>query len=159
MVTPVKETSLTRPTIEKPTWSDVSGDASSAQNPDEELVLSLMHDLSVKDASGLAEYFTDDAMYQNMPLPPAHGRAEVQGLLAMLLSVLSIDHIETLHIASRDGLVHTERIDRLTALPTGKTMDLPVAGVLRVRDGKISEWRDYFDLRQFEEAVEFSLRQ
>jgi limonene-1,2-epoxide hydrolase len=37
-----------------------------------------------------------------------------------------------------------ERTDRF--LLKGEWVDLPVAGVFEVRDGRITLWRDYFDL-------------
>ena len=54
--------------------------------------------------------------------------------------------IETLHLAVRDNLVLTERVDTFTV---GQVVaSLPVMGIFEIRDGKISAWRDYFDLAQ-----------
>ena len=121
-------------------------------------MLEFMEALSSNDPDRLIGYFADDTMYQNMPLPPAYGRDEVHATLTGLFQVMRIEKIDTFYVASRDGVVFTERVDLLTAIPTGKTFELPVNGILHIRDGKIIGWRDYFDLRSFEEAVEFSLR-
>jgi len=43
-------------------------------------------------------------------------------------------------------VVLTERIDTFTM--GEKQAALPVMGTFEVRDGKISAWRDYFDLAQ-----------
>jgi len=43
--------------------------------------------------------------------------------------------------------VMTERVD-VFKLP-GKSFELQVMGTFEVRDGKISAWRDYFDMNQF----------
>jgi len=142
--------------IVQPGWAPPG--TATATSPAEQVVLDLMTALSERDAQGLASFFTDDATYQNMPLPAAEGLDAVVATLELLLSVMVIEDVATFHIASRGDLVFTERIDRLTATPTGKTFDLPVTGVCRVRDGRIAEWRDYFDLRDFEEATDFSLR-
>ena len=40
-----------------------------------------------------------------------------------------------------------ERIDTLVIGDV--TTKLPVAGIFKVHDGKITEWRDYFDMGQF----------
>jgi limonene-1,2-epoxide hydrolase len=40
-----------------------------------------------------------------------------------------------------------ERTDRVGK--DGKWMDLPVAGVFEVHDGRITLWRDYFDMNTF----------
>ncbi len=44
--------------------------------------------------------------------------------------------------------VMNERVDRFW-LPGGKKIELRVAGVFEVRDGKASLWRDYFDVADF----------
>ena len=41
----------------------------------------------------------------------------------------------------------TERVDVFTL--AGKSFELPVMGTFEISDGKISAWRDYFDLNQF----------
>jgi len=41
----------------------------------------------------------------------------------------------------------TERVD-VFKLP-GKSFELPVMGTFEVNGGKISAWRDYFDMGQF----------
>jgi limonene-1,2-epoxide hydrolase len=51
---------------------------------------------------------------------------------------------EMLHVAVRDNVVLTERIDTFT-IGEAK-VPLPVMGTFEVRDGKISAWRDYFDM-------------
>ena len=49
-------------------------------------------------------------------------------------------------------MVLTERIDRFTI--NGKQIALPVMGTFEIdAQGKISAWRDYFDLAQFTEQM------
>ena len=48
------------------------------------------------------------------------------------------------NIAARDGVVLTERVDILSG--PALYLDIWVCGTLEVRDGKITLWRDYFDL-------------
>ncbi len=54
---------------------------------------------------------------------------------------------ELLNIASQGNVVFTERVDRTKT--TRGDVDLPCAGVFEMEDGKIKEWRDYFDLATF----------
>ncbi|MGK2237502.1 MAG: limonene-1,2-epoxide hydrolase [Rhodococcus sp. (in: high G+C Gram-positive bacteria)] len=144
--------------IEQPRWAAKDGAAGIASTPDEKIVLEFIDALTSNDAAKLIEYFADDTMYQNMPLPPAYGREAVEQTLAGLFTVMSIDAVETFHIGSSNGLVYTERVDVLRALPTGKSYNLPILGVFELSEGKITAWRDYFDLREFEEAVDLPLR-
>jgi Limonene-1,2-epoxide hydrolase catalytic domain len=43
-----------------------------------------------------------------------------------------------------DGAVLTERLDKFSL--GGKKIELPVAGVYELSEGKISSWRDYFEM-------------
>jgi limonene-1,2-epoxide hydrolase len=68
--------------------------------------------------------------------------AFVDGFFAMCESMV----IDTLHLAVRDDVVLTERVDTFTI--GQKVASLPVMGAFQIRDGKISAWRDYFDMAQ-----------
>ncbi len=53
-----------------------------------------------------------------------------------------------LSIAENGNKVLTERIDKFD-MPGGKRVELPVMGTFVITGGKISLWRDYFDLASF----------
>ena len=97
-----------------------------------------------RDYDTAVSYLTDDIEYQNMPLPPVNGKDAVRGTLDMLLA--NADGSEwVVHREVENGnVVMNERTDRFNI--GGKWMELPVAGVFELRDGKIFLWRDYFDL-------------
>ena len=88
-------------------------------------------------------YFTDDALYHNMPLEPVTGKDGIREILNMFLYSEQLE-AELLDLATRENVVFTERLDRMTI--AGKRVVLPCAGVMEIRDGKIAAWRDYFDL-------------
>jgi limonene-1,2-epoxide hydrolase len=86
----------------------------------------------------------EDVVYQNMMLPPIHGREAVRETLEMLLG-LCADSEWLVHRELTDGtVVMNERTDRFHL--HGEWCDLPVMGVFELRDGLIAAWRDYFDL-------------
>ena len=87
---------------------------------------------------------TDDVEYQNMPLPPVHGAAAVKETLEMLLASAESSEWVVHREAASGNLVMNERTDRF--LVNGNWLELPVAGVFELRDGRIALWRDYFDL-------------
>ncbi len=87
---------------------------------------------------------TDDVEYQNMPLPPVHGAAAVKETLEMLLASAESSEWVVHREAASGDLVLNERTDRF--LVNGNWLELPVAGVFELRDGRIALWRDYFDL-------------
>jgi limonene-1,2-epoxide hydrolase len=91
----------------------------------------------------LLEYFTEDAVYHNMPMEPVTGTNGIREVLSLFVPAEDLE-AEILLLATRGNLVFTERVDRMTI--GGKRVVLPCAGVFEIRDGKIAAWRDYFDL-------------
>jgi limonene-1,2-epoxide hydrolase len=102
------------------------------------------------DAQALRPYFTDDVVYHNVPMDPAVGIEAAIAFIEMFFGMCQAMTIETLHLAVRGDVVLTERIDTFTV--GDKTAPLPVMGTFEIRDGKISAWRDYFDMAQITAA-------
>jgi limonene-1,2-epoxide hydrolase len=98
---------------------------------------------SERDIEKLLAYFADDAVYHNMPLAPVVGKDGIREVLGLFVPPAEAIDFEMLHTAARGNVVFTERVDRFTM--GGKQVDLPVAGVFELRDGRIAAWRDYFD--------------
>ena len=99
------------------------------------------------DADTIVGYFTDDAVYHNIPVDPVTGRDAIKATIAMFST--GVDRIEfrVRHIAAAGNVVMTERVD-VFFMPN-KTIELPVMGTFEVAGDKISAWRDYFDLNQY----------
>ena len=102
-------------------------------------------------AAELAAFFTEDAVYHNIPLEPVTGKENIAQTITSVLrpGPLGIESIDfrVINIAASGPVVLTERVD-VFKLP-GKSVELPVMGTFEVSGGKISAWRDYFDLNQF----------
>ncbi len=109
-----------------------------------ETVNAFMKAAADRDYEAAADLLTDDIEYQNMPLPPVHGKDAVKQTLDMLLANAAGSEWVVHREIGSDNLVMNERTDRF--LINDKWMELPVAGVFELRDGKIALWRDYFDL-------------
>ena len=99
----------------------------------------------------LAAFFTDDAVYHNIPMAPVTGREAIANNIATFIrpGAPGIESIQfrVVNIAANGAVVMTERVDVFKL--SKKSFELPVMGTFEVRDGKISAWRDYFDLNQF----------
>ena len=93
------------------------------------------------------DYFTDDAVYHNIPVAPVTGKDAIKATFAMFTTGVERIEFRVLHIVGEGNIVLTERVD-VFVLPT-TTIELPVMGTFEVRDGKIAAWRDYFDLNQY----------
>jgi limonene-1,2-epoxide hydrolase len=100
-----------------------------------------------KNIEELLAFFSDDAVYHNIPMEPARGKAAIKAAINTFLPGLKSIEFKILHTTAAGNVVMNERID---ILDTGsKKISLPVAGVFEVKNGKISAWRDYFDMQMY----------
>ncbi len=109
-----------------------------------DLVRAFCEAFSRRNSDELLGFFTEDAVYHNMPMPPVRGKEAIRSVLDMFLKPSQSVEFIILQIAASDGAVLTERLDRFVM--GGKNVDLPVCGVFEVDGGKIAAWRDYFDM-------------
>jgi limonene-1,2-epoxide hydrolase len=99
------------------------------------------------DTDEIGEFFTDDAVYHNIPMDPITGRDTIKSFIAGFAGGAEKIDFRVRNIVADGDVVLTERVD-VFVMPNGK-VELPVMGTFEVRDGKIAAWRDYFDLKQF----------
>jgi limonene-1,2-epoxide hydrolase len=96
----------------------------------------------------IMSFFTDDAVYHNIPMPVAKGKEVIRKTIEGLLKGTKAIKFEILHSATAGNVVMNERVDSFEA--GGKHVSLPVMGVFEITDGgKIKAWRDYFDLEMY----------
>ena len=96
------------------------------------------------DAHELAEYFTEDGCYHNMPTGPVSGRDNVRDMIAAFTADWTETTWDIITIIGSGDVVIAERLDRTKA--GEKAVDLPCTGVFEMEGGKIKVWRDYFDI-------------
>jgi limonene-1,2-epoxide hydrolase len=101
---------------------------------------------STRDRDVLRAFFADDVVYHNIPMAPAEGIEATMAVIDMFLGMCETLAFEVHHLASEGTTVLTERTDIFTI--KGKAAPLPVMGAFDVVDGKITAWRDYFDMAQ-----------
>jgi limonene-1,2-epoxide hydrolase len=91
--------------------------------------------------------FAEDCYWDQRPLAATTGIPQALRFLRRARTVMSLERVdvELIRIASASGAVHTQRIDRLYSRRGSLLVAAPVAGVLEIRDGKIVEWKEYFD--------------
>lgn len=104
-------------------------------------------EVAAPDPQKVGAYFTDDAVYHNMPMAPINGKAAIIKTVAGWKAMMSCNGWEVRNQVAHGDVVMNERIDHFIA--NGKEIGLPVVGVFELRDGKIAAWRDYFDMAQF----------
>lgn len=114
----------------------------------ESVVRDFCNAFSKCDVDLLLDFFAEDAVYHNIPIAPVEGRAAIGATLKQFLDPNGSAEFEVKNLSVSGNTVLTERVDRFTI--QGKQVALPVMGTFEVdANGKISAWRDYFDMNQF----------
>ena len=118
----------------------------------ENVVLELIDGFNQIDMDKIVNCFTPDAVYHNIPMEPVTGQAAIRAGLEPFLGGASKIQWDTLAIASNSsGQVLTERVDKFEI--GGKWLSIRVMGIFEVSEGKITAWRDYFDLAEFQSQM------
>jgi limonene-1,2-epoxide hydrolase len=116
----------------------------------ERVVREMCDTFAQHDAEALRPFFTDDVIYHNIPMEPAVGIDATIAFIEGFFGMCENMEIETTHLAVRDNVVLTERIDTFSM--GSIRAPLRVMGTFEVRGDKISAWRDYFDMAQITAA-------
>jgi len=100
-----------------------------------------------QDIEELLDYFSEEAVYENVPIGTASGKEAIRATLQQFIVPGSEATFEIVWLASTGAAVLTERVDHLTI--ANKQVSLRVMGTFEVsKDGKLDAWRDYFDMAQ-----------
>ena len=105
-----------------------------------------------RDVEAVLGLLTDDIAYENVPIGVMNGHDEVRAMLGPFLGGAERVEWEVLEQVEQGDVVMNERVDRFW-LPGDITIELRVAGLFKVRDGRVALWRDYFDLAVFTEQM------
>lgn len=105
------------------------------------------------DLDGIMNCFTEDAVWDNVPMSPANGKAAIREMTQGFLKDATSFGAKILKSAHEGNVVFNSRVDSI-AMKDGKKADIPVAGMFEIDDaGKIKVWRDYFDLATFTKQI------
>lgn len=98
-------------------------------------------------AQAIRDFFTPDAVWENVGMSKTTGPDEAMGVLSGFGQdpATIVMQVETLAIAAIGDKVLTERIDHIVDGDGKSVMAFPLMGIFEVKDGKIAAWRDYFD--------------
>ena len=112
-----------------------------------ETVRTFINAIERKDLNAALELVADNCEYDNVPMRKIFGREAIRAALGPFLDGASEVEWVMNREAAMDNIVFNERVDRFH-LAHG-WVEIPVTGVWQVDDGKITLWRDYFDLATF----------
>lgn len=99
------------------------------------------------DVDEMLGFFTDDAVWHNIPMEPAVGIESIRALLIQFHGAMHGMRVEVHRQLSDGTFVMNERTDHLSL--GGQEIILPVCGVFEIENGRIKSWRDYFDMKRF----------
>ncbi|MEP6624670.1 MAG: limonene-1,2-epoxide hydrolase family protein [Acidimicrobiia bacterium] len=118
----------------------------------EEIVNAFTVRITALDFDGAFELVADDIEYDNVPIGKVSGPEGIRGVFATL-DAMGVNAMEwTVHRQVANATtVMNERTDSFS---TGdRTAAVDVMGVFEVADGRITLWRDYFDMNAMTEAI------
>lgn len=112
-----------------------------------EAVRGLWQVLSARDYDGIADWVTDDCIYLDVPVGPtlaARGPVDIAKRLRVGWGDLAAyENHDGLLVADGEHVIY-EHSETWT-FETGEVFTLPFCTVHRVRDGRVSLWKDYWD--------------
>jgi limonene-1,2-epoxide hydrolase len=121
----------------------------SAEN--EKLVTDFCNAWSKLNVDDILGYLAEDCFYHNIPMEPMTGHAAIRAFAEPMLKNTDSAKFDILNTTSAGNVVMNERVDHFVMGP--KKVSLPVAGVFEINNGKITSWRDYFDLDSFNKQM------
>ena len=106
--------------------------------------------LQNQDSDGAGAVLDENLVYENVGFPTIHGRSRALKLFKSMEGRAGFE-VKIHRIAVNGSTVLTERTDVLAIGPV--RLQFWVCGVFEVRDGRITLWRDYFDMFDFTKAI------
>jgi limonene-1,2-epoxide hydrolase len=97
-----------------------------------------------KDLAAVEALMDEHVVYHNIGTEPTVGREASVAAVKSQFEMLDQIVFRLRNLAVDGDVVLTERVDEITA--NGITAPVPVMGTFEVRDGRIVQWRDYFDI-------------
>jgi limonene-1,2-epoxide hydrolase len=113
----------------------------------EEVVRAFVAAIERKDIDAALALVAADVVYDNVPIGAVTGPDGIRGALSRLLGTAEQIEWVTRHQVRTGDVVMNERLDRFQL--DGRWVEVPVAGLFVLRDGRIALWRDYFDLATY----------
>jgi limonene-1,2-epoxide hydrolase len=114
----------------------------------DQVVTALIRACEARDLDTVETLVADDIEYDNVPIGKVTGPDGVRRVLSggVTEAAAEVEWIVHRQVSSGNTVMN-ERTDRF--LVDGRWIEIPIAAVFEVTDGKVSLWRDYFDLETY----------
>ena len=104
-----------------------------------------------KDVAAIVAAFAPDGVYHNIPFKPVQGHEQIRKAVEKFVAAGDDMTFDLRKVVCAGDAVVTERVDGWTH--KGERRSLPVMGILEFdADGRLASWREYFDVKAFQEA-------
>ncbi len=97
-----------------------------------------------KDLATVESLLNEKVVYHNIGSEPAVGRDAALAAVKFQFDMFDPISFRIRNLVEDGSTVLTERVDEITA--NGIMAPVPVMGAFEVTDGRIVQWRDYFDM-------------
>ncbi len=115
-----------------------------------DVVRAFLAAMARKDFDVALAHVADECEYENVPLAKVRGPAGVRAVLEPFFAPTLENEWVIRNTAVAGPVVFVERLDRHRL--AGGWAELPVTGVFEVHGGRITLWREYFDLPTLEKV-------
>jgi limonene-1,2-epoxide hydrolase len=120
-----------------------SNNGTSTERSAQQVVEAFLASLERLDLDAAAALVSEDVRWINVPWKSATNKTRFRKVLGAMFKDASRFEVQYFDIHERgDGVVFTDRVDIFEG--GGMSMNLPVQGEFRVRDGLLTEWVDRF---------------
>lgn len=117
-----------------------------------EVFTNLVNGLHNKDIHALSNLLSEDIMFENIAEgQTTHGKQQVIEKFADFFSKVASIRWNVENQLMADDMIVTILKNNIAL--QGKNVVLPIVNVLKIRDGKIYSFQDYFDSRTFEQQL------
>ena len=120
-----------------------------------EFVTRFIENIEQSHFTAAMDMVSDDFEYDNVPITKVFGKYAMIAILSEFIAeATKIEWLIHHQVSSGDmehGVVMNERTDRFEM--DGRWIELDIAGLFVVSEGKIALWRDYFDRESFTKAL------
>ncbi len=104
-----------------------------------------------RDLDGVMELFAEDGIFQSMMKDPVVGREVIRERWAPIFAGLDQIELQIRNKGVIGDVVVLERVDDFVY--NGKHAAVPVVAVMEIAEGKITEWREYYDYESLYSAM------
>lgn len=110
---------------------------------------SIMEAVRNQDDARFLDHLTEDVEYHyHMSSPPVRGKAGVRKFLSRYRTITADVIWRVERTAESDDCLFIEGYEQYLDLRTDERVAHPYMGIMEFTGGKISKWRDYFEMNQ-----------